>query len=63
MKTHRCEGSVVECCKIEFLKLKHWDDESQSEWLLYHAEYGKPKMSRVIGIKYCPFCGEKLEVK
>lgn len=70
MITHRCEGNRKAFCPIRYGKRYYWEDDAPDLWILYSMEYDyegcnpfKPYMNAVAEIKYCPFCGEKLEVE
>lgn len=69
MITHRCKGNLEAQCPIRYGKRFSWAEDAPDVWVLYHMEYDynsldpfNPHMDEVAVIKYCPFCGERLEV-
>lgn len=68
MKNHRCEGSLKNEISINYsIKYKNVYDENDYEaWRLfqnkYDWDYDSHYQFHIAEIKYCPFCGIKLEV-
>lgn len=66
-KTHRCEGSVnanVSIRKYTRTTPIVWK-EDLNKWLLqsneFDFDYDYHYLSTIAEIKYCPFCGKRLE--
>ena len=67
MRTHRCEGSLKNKVSIRYSKqYRHinalYDYEA---WRLFKlridSEYDSKYLSHISEIKFCPYCGKKLE--
>ena len=67
MRTHRCEGSLKNKVSIRYSKqYRHinalYDYEA---WRLFKlridSEYDSKYLSHISKIKFCPYCGKKLE--
>lgn len=67
MKTHRCKESLKNEISINYsIKYKNVYDEDDFEtWRLfkntYDWDYDSHYQNHIAEIKYCPFCGIKLE--
>lgn len=69
MKTHRCEGSLK--AKVSIKYCRFMDDYNLEEdfnkltWRLYqyifNYDWDRYHKNHVGEIKFCPYCGEKLE--
>lgn len=67
MKTHRCEGSLEHEVSIRYCE-KYQDLYSKNDfeaWRLfenaYDWDYDSHYPNHIAKIKYCPFCGIRLE--
>lgn len=60
MKTHRCEESLAAKISIRY-------EEKTSAWWLFKPthdlDWDTYYLSVISKIQYCPFCGEKLEMR
>ena len=60
MKTHRCEESLT-------AKIFIWYEEKTSVWWLFKPahdfDWDVYHLSVITKIRFCPFCGEKLEMR
>lgn len=69
-KNHRCEESLKAKVSINYTYPYEWDFLNKNEkedWrmfnYIYNSEYDCFTKNIVGVIKYCPFCGKKLEIE
>jgi hypothetical protein len=62
MTTHRCDGSLKAGVSIRYGK--GWFDNKNAWWMwktVSDDEWNLPVLAPIAKIRFCPFCGQKLE--
>lgn len=65
IKTHRCPASLWHHISIRYMT-DSFIESRNNKWVIMHQEYDPDynvtyMAVAVVGAKYCPYCGERLE--
>lgn len=65
MKTHRCKDSIGNASIRFFNRFENIGIKEEPKWwlgaLIYDSDWDAKYISYKLNIKYCPYCGQRLD--